>query len=312
MSPTPPSPDQNRAKSITEPNPPEFPVLRDLYRTALAFAPCLLVACSQSEPQTETTVPREPAPQGVLAEQRIGDLIAAFTPPEATTTSAVQDDWLRRRRATMARMKRGDEELGALLVEAFLTRKDLSVPVRSGLLEAASYANPKAATPTLIQIVENYGEDIGLRTDACRFLGASAPEAGIETLGKILFESDRAATGPGDEALLDGWLEAHRQLDRDPGRDLADLATEIGRDEATRHLAIRALGQYPSKLSASALEEVLFESSGNSYMRRLAAQSMIEISEREDFCPIFIRLFEREADVNFQLFLESTINEYCQ
>ena len=312
MSPTPPSPDQNRAKSIIDLNPLVHPARRSLRRAALALVPFALIACTQSEPQAGTTVSHKPKPHGVLAEQRIGDMVAAFTPPEATTTSAVQDDWLRRRRATMARMKQGDEELGALLVQAFLTRKELSVPVRSGLIEAAAYANPEAATPVLVQIIENYGEDIGLRTDACRFIGVTAPEVAIETLGEILFDTDRAATGPDDEALLDGWLDAHRELDRDPGRNLADLATDIGRDNATRHLAIRALGQYPSKLSESALEEVLLESSGNSYMRILAVQSLIEITEREHFCPLLIRVFERESDINFQLFLENTINEYCQ
>ena len=282
-----------------------------LVRFALFSLLCLLWACSPSEP--EKNRPSTASSPDLLAEQAIGDLIAAITPPEETATSAVKDDWLRRRRSTMARLKnQSDARMGALLVEAFLTRNDLIVPVRSGLIEAAAHANAVAAAPVLTEIIQNYGEDMGLRTDSCRILGNTSPEVAIEVLGEILFDKERSSTAPDDEALLDGWLEAHWHMKRNPGRDLADLATDITRDASTRHLAIRNLAKYPSKISISALEEVLHESSGNSYMRRIAAQSMTEVADRDVYCPIFAQVFSREADTNFQLFLENMMSAYCE
>ncbi|MFT5285385.1 MAG: hypothetical protein ACI8TQ_001549 [Planctomycetota bacterium] len=276
----------------------------------LAFATFGALGCGQAEIAEKSTPSVESS--GILAEQAIGDMVAALTPPEESVVSSVKDDWLRRRRQIMARMKRGDEEMGSLLIQAFRTGKDYIIPVRSGLIEAAAYSNPKAAAPILVELIQNYGEDIGLRTDACRFLGEAAPEQAIEVLGGILFSTERSSTMPNEEAMLDGWLDGHRKLGTSPGIQLANIATDIQRDHSTRHLAIRALGDYPSKISFSALDEVIHESSGNSYMRILAAQSMVTIGEPEQYCPIFALVYERESDINFQVFLANMIETHCQ
>ena len=303
---------QERAKSIRRST--RFRTLSGL-RACLPLALVTIGALACSEVKTAEKSSPSPASTkttGILAEQMIGDMVAAFTPPEESVVSAVKDDWLRRRRQIMARMKKGDEQLGGLLIQAFRTGKEYIIPVRSGLIEAAAYANPKAATPILVELIQNYGEDIGLRTDACRFIGETAPEKAIEVLGGILFSTERSSTMPNEEAMLSGWLEGHRKLGQAPGIQLANIATDIQRDHSTRHLAIRALGEYPSKISFSALDEVIHESSGNSYMRILAAQSMVAIGEPEQYCPIFALVYDRESDINFQIFLADMIEVHCQ
>ena len=64
-------------------------------------------------------------------------------------------------------------------------------------------------------------------------------------------------------------------------------------------------------MTLAALEEVLRESTGNAYLRRLSAQSMVKIGDFESICPILQRTFDHEADTNFQLFLLNVIEENC-
>ena len=247
----------------------------------------------------------------VLLDQEVGDMVVAFRLPPETASSAVQDDWLRRRRKILLDMKDRSPEFGAAVLAEFHERGDEPAVVRSALLEAAAIANPEAAGPVLVELVTQYGDDLGLRTDACRILGENVPARAHELFPDILLNPQRSSTAPPDEAMLDGWLTACRALELDPGTPLTLLATDMQRDAATRHLAIRALANYPGRISIAALEEVLLESSGNAYMRRLAAQSLIQIGEFETICPILQRVYDREADVNFQLFLHNTIQEHC-
>jgi hypothetical protein len=286
----------------------------------------LLAACSESSATTAATAGsagdrattgeaadagRDAPTSGPQLEREVGDLVAAFTPPAETATTSVQDDWLRRRRATLTRMRSMPRELGEAALAAYRERRDDPVPVRSGLLEAASIAAPEATRPELVRLVTEYGDDLGLRTDACRLLGESSPDRAIEVFPKILLDPQRSSTAPPDEAMLAGWLRACELSGASPLPALARLATDLQRDQATRHLAVRALADYPSKVTLSALEEVLRESTGNAYLRRLAAQTMIEVGEFETVCPILHDTFEHEADTNFQLFLEDVIETYC-
>ena len=74
---------------------------------------------------------------------------------------------------------------------------------------------------------------------------------------------------------------------------------------------MRSLERYPSKVTLAALEEVLRESTGNAYLRRLAAQTMVKVGDPETVCPILQRTFDNEADTNFQFFLRDVIEEHC-
>jgi hypothetical protein len=272
--------------------------------------------CSESSatagpPGTAPTRVTTDPPDGPLLEREIGDLVAALTPPAATATSAVQDDWLRARRRTLERMASRSPEFGLHVLEAYRARPDDIVPIRAGLLEAAAITNPEATRAELVRLVDEYGDDLGLRTDACRLLGESSPSVALELLPKRLMNPEHSATAPPDEAMLAGWMRACELLDVVPLPELAHLATDLQRDQATRHLAVRSLGSYPSKITQAALVEVLRESTGNAYLRRLAAQTLVKVGEFETVCPILQRTFDHEADVNFQLFLESVIQEHC-
>ncbi len=247
----------------------------------------------------------------VLVERDLLDLIAALTPPPERSSNSVHDDWLARRRLALERSKEASPEFGSKALEAFEERREAPIAVRNGLLEAAANANPTAAVPVLAQLVAEYGEDLGVRTEACRLLGESGPERAIEVIGPILADPERPVTSPPDESLLAGWLRAHEILGREPLPYLALIATDIQRDESTRHLAVRALANYPSKLTTSALEEVLTESTGNAYLRRLATQSLLQVVPKAEFCPLVERVYDREADLNFQLFLADVIERHC-
>ena len=51
-----------------------------------------------------------------------------------------------------------------------------------------------------------------------------------------------------------------------------------------RHPAAKALGDHPSPRGVAALETAIVESTGNNYLRRMAAQSLVKCLEREELC----------------------------
>ncbi len=280
-------------------------------RTAVLAVLLLGVGCAKTEAgavRDEPGADSSPA----LVEQELGDLVTALRPPPVDAHSGIHDDWLRRRRTTLDRMKNADPAFGEHILAEFAERSDAPLHLRTGLLEAATRANPVAAREVLAELVSQYGEDLGVRTEACRLLGESSPERAIEVIEPILMDPERASTSPPDEAMLDGWLRAHEALDRVPMPGLAMIATDIRRDQATRHRAVRALADYPGGITVPALQEILVESTGNAYLRRLATQSLIEVVEPGELCGMLEDVFLREADGEFKAFLANVIEDHCR
>lgn len=244
--------------------------------------------------------------------QEVGDLIAALTPPPEAEGSGPRDEYHRRRRITMQRMQSAGVEVGEAVLKAYLEKDHLILPVRQGLLEVAAINAPQATEPILVQLITLYGEDLGLRELAARLLGQVAPQRAIEVIKPLLFDRTPSTTYPPDESLLMGWIDACAALDMDPSRDLGRLATDMGREGSVRGLALKTLGTIDSKIGRAALEEVLVESSGNLYLRRLAAQSLVQVVESKELCTLMQVTFEREADPMFKLFLADVIQKNCQ
>lgn len=238
-------------------------------------------------------------------------MVEAFRPPSPSAASDELDAQLAARRRWLGEARSRPPAFAAAVLDAWRERPEAPAPVQSGLLEAAAIADPESAAPVLVDLVSRYGPELQVRTDACRILGAHCPEVALELFPPILEDPQRSSTAPPDDAMLSAWLTAVRSTGADPGRLLTFLATDQQRGHATRHLAIRALGDFPGRVTIAALEEVLMESSGNAYMRRLAAQSIVKVGASEEVCPILQRVYDREADLNFQLFLHAVIEENC-
>ena len=96
------------------------------------------------------------------------------------------------------------------------------------------------------------------------------------------------------------------------GCPLASIATDIQRTQDVRHLATRALGDFDTPQSRQALRALVVESSGNGYIRVLATQSLQRILPKAEFCELVKSILDKEADQNFQIFLDNVLQETCR
>ena len=184
--------------------------------------------------------------------------------------------------------------------------------VRSGLLDVAAHGAPRETEPVLVELVTEFGDDLGLRTKAAQVLGETSPEKAIDVLQPILDGRYDGRTYPPEERMLDAWLTACRKTGRDPVPLLASIATDIQRTQDVRHLATRALGDFDTPQSRQALRALVVESSGNGYIRVLATQSLQRILPKAEFCELVKSILDKEADQNFQIFLDNVLQETCR
>ena len=74
---------------------------------------------------------------------------------------------------------------------------------------------------------------------------------------------------------------------------------------------MKQLGNHPDPLGRQALEIILIESTGNGYIRRMAAQSLRKTLPAEEACALFKEVSKLEAETNFLVFLLDVIAETC-
>jgi hypothetical protein len=285
------------------------------------LVPPLLAGCGGGDRATEPSpagrgsvggqvLPAATEPLPPELEARVEGLIADFTPPEATAVSSARDEWLDRRRARLFELERGDPPLGSALVRTLRERQTLDQAVRRALAEAAATCAPQVAAPYFAELVQNYGEDLGLRETAATWIGRADPELARQVLEPVLRVPPRA-TYPPAESMLAGWLVACRSLEVDPTEVLALVATDLYREDSVRHLAVRELGSLSTPLAHRTLEAVLVESTGNAYLRRLAAQSAAKSMPQGEACALFERVLNLEADPNMLVFLANLVAQHC-
>ncbi len=65
-----------------------------------------------------------------------------------------------------------------------------------------------------------------------------------------------------------------------------------------------------ARAGAGHLRQALIETTGNVYLRRLAAQALVE-SAPEDCCEVFRYVAENEADIAFLSTLGNMLDQYC-
>ncbi|HVS11993.1 MAG TPA: HEAT repeat domain-containing protein [Planctomycetota bacterium] len=267
-------------------------------------------ACSEGGPAAQGP----PQAQGTASASRgpaIAELVAAFTPPDPTSTSDRMDAWYRDQRAVLERLSSGEESLGLEALEAFRRSSAEPEPVRAALLQLAARTAPQTAAPLLEQLVLEYDPAVGLglRTEAVRLLAESAPERAVGLLEPLVRTSSHKRTLPPQEALVRSYAEAARRLSRDPSPALADVAIDLAQPPDARYVAIEELGRSGGLAARKALEVVLVESSADGYVRRKAAQALQGSLPKEELCPILLRVADRETDPIFLVFLADMIEK---
>jgi HEAT repeat protein len=244
-------------------------------------------------------------------ERALRDLITAVTPPPSSASVPARNDWFGQRQALLERLRQGGPELGRAALERFHEEEDAILEVRSGLLDIAAHAAPEDTRQLLVELIDTYGPELGLRTRACGLLARTSPETAVELLGGIIADTQRDRTYPPDDQMIEAWVLACDATGHDPVEGLAAVVTDPRRTADGRHRAARALGEYPSNRGRQALESVLTESSGNNYLRRLAAQSLQKTLPTEELCATLRRIVEREIDTNFIVFLADMLEASC-
>ncbi len=287
---------------------------------SLIFAALALVAGCNREPASG------PAPAPANAEtattgatggtyspddtRRAADLFVQLATPGGGANSAEQDRWIEGVRRLMEGMASEPPTVGLALLALAVGDETKPVVARRLGVEAGAIAAGPLASDLLSTLITEFGPQLELRDAAVRALPKADPARALEVLGPILRERPRS-TLPPYENMLASYLEAAAALGADPVPVLSVVAADMQQDQATRHQALRELGSHQSTLSVRVLEEVLVESSGNAYLRRLAGQSLLQAASRGEACAIFERVMSREADPEMLAFFADMVERHC-
>jgi hypothetical protein len=247
-------------------------------------------------------------------ELALADLVRALTPLDPTVTSDLRHAWQSRRRETLERLRSAPDPLGAGLLARLQEAPEDDALLRDGLLTGATWAAPTLLEPVLFEALEDYRggrirAELGLRARCAELLAEVAPEKLATLLEKVLGDGIPTATWPREEMLLGAYLSAVDRLARDPLPLLTSVATDIRMEAAARNRAVKELGSRCAPLGLAALRTVLTESTGDRYLRRLAAQSLIACLPPEQAAAEIQGVLELEADPGMQQFLSSALDQ---
>lgn len=281
-------------------------------RIALASLACtaLLVLPGCDEAAEASPVQKE------SVDSMVEHLIELSTELDPTLTSDHHDRHLHARRAYLAELRQGSRELGLAALARFQEveeqQEQAEILVRVNLLDVAAHTATEDTTPLLEALTLEYGHRIDIRTEATLLLGQVAPARAVEILTPLLKRTKNTSTMPEDEFLLKAFVLGCEGSGQDPVPILADVATNLYKQDAARHQAVRELGKHKTRHAQQALRTVLVESTGNAYLRRIAAQSIRNSFPREEACAIFELIASREADNSFLNFLGDMIEDNCE
>ena len=239
-------------------------------------------------------------------------LIEAVTPLSSDASLAETNEWHRMRKLTLEELRAGGPEIGEAAWAYYHEDPDRHVDIRQSLLDVASHNVPERTEGHLVELVETFGPPLLLRRKAAELLALTRPERAARLLEPILLRRGRQKTYPPEDKMLEALLVAKRALGEESGELLASVATDLTQFEEARHYAIRALKGTTSERGRAALRQLLVESGPNSYLRRLAAQSLQGTLPSEELCPLLDEVFAREADPTFQVFLMSLRDANCK
>lgn len=246
----------------------------------------------------------------------LAELIVLLTPLDKAVTSDITDRNLHRSRELLAKLRSGPREVGLEALERLKEvpagERSRPVDVDRALLDIAAHAAREETRPLLEALLAEYGAALELRTEAALLLADTSPERAIELLEPMVAKARPTQTQPPAEFIVKSWLIACDRTGRSPVKELADIATNLYMDETARILAVKELGRRPEPLGLQALQAILIESTGDGYLRRMAAQGLRDSLPKEDGCAIFERVAAREADLNFAQFLADMLAKNCR
>lgn len=222
-----------------------------------------------------------------------------------------------RRLELLERLRTGPPALGLACQEALLLAADpanpeLSRNARFALLDVFAHTSqPAQATAELERLFSTYGEELHMRRHAATLLATIAPQRAIEVLEPVLRQPQPDMTWPSQELMLEAYVDACARAGADAVGLLTDVATGILYETATRHLAVERLGDRVDVRARQALEHVMRQSSGNSYMRLKSAQAL-RTAAPDDCCEIYEDVLSREVMPTFATALQDLIETYCR
>ncbi|MCC7012004.1 MAG: HEAT repeat domain-containing protein [Planctomycetes bacterium] len=279
-----------------------------LARLARRFAPALcLVALGACDGAAAHGI------SAADARQSVDQLVTLFRPVDPTTTSDVQDRNFRERAALLEKLDQAGREAGLAALARYQQSASEALDVRWALLEVAAHNAPSETQPVLEKLIAEYdGEDgTGLRTQAVRILSEALPARAIEVLEPMIRDPLARATRPPHEELVRGWATAARKLGLKEARVLCDVVVDLRQPPEARYAATSALGEIGGERATKALREVLVEGASDGNIRRKAAQALLRIMPRKEFCALIEEISQHETDPVFLNFLADVLDKNC-
>jgi hypothetical protein len=278
---------------------------------ALAAGLAALAGCHRDASEanaTQAAVKADP-------KARVQELIDALTPIKETVTSDIKDKQFIRAQELLAELRRGGTSVGhealSRLHEKQPGQAAWPEDVERGLLDVAAHAAPAETQPLIEALITQYGATLGLRTQALMLASEIWPAETIKILEPIVADAHPGKTLPPAEFLVSAWVKACAKTGRSPVKELADVATNLFEDETGRIRAVKELGHFRDPLATQALSTILVESTGDAYLRRMAAQGLRDTLDRESACKIFETVAQREADTGMLEFLRDMLDKNC-
>jgi hypothetical protein len=249
------------------------------------------------------------------AKAKVAELIETLTPLTKTVTSDITDKKFIRGQELLAEMRKGGTAVGVAALDALRSKqageKAWPVDVERGLLDVAAHAAPNESRQLLTALVTQYGPTLELRTHALVLLSETWPEDTLKILEPLVTKARPNQTLPPAEFMVDAWVTACEKTGRSPVKVLADVATNLFMDETARIRAVKDLGHYKDPFATQALSAILVESTGDAYLRRMAAQGLRDTLDRETACKIFETVASREADLGMLDFMRDMLDKNC-
>jgi hypothetical protein len=244
-------------------------------------------------------------------EERIGELVEAFTPLDRTVTSDVSDARFVHGQKLLDELGHAGPAVGHAALMALQEKKEKPVDVERALLMVAARADTAEAQPLLENLLTQYGASLNLRTEATLLLAEVAPARAIELLEPLVTLQKQNQTMPDASFLLKAWVMACDKTGRSPVKELCDVATNLFQEGYARVLAVEELGKRHDPRGEAALRTILVESTGDGYLRRKTTQSLHAILPAETACELFHQVAAKEADMNFLKFLADALEKWC-
>jgi hypothetical protein len=180
-----------------------------------------------------------------------------------------------------------------------------------GLLPDAAPAAPLDSRELLHNMVTQYGTALDLRTEAVLLYAETSPAQALEVLSPLVVQQRAESTLPPAEFLVAAYVTACEKTGTSPVDALATVATNLFQEGAARVRAVKELGKHGEPRAVQALQAILVESTGDGYLRRMAVQSLLKNLPRESACEVFLRVADKEADLNFLQFLRDVLDKNC-